>query len=166
MGHPLLRTLKASAKVLTLFLSGSLFYLNPALSFVKIPIRVVNPSLQAFCSQIFPRLLFISPIFCLMLLSRFNVVLYAFCVIFVSHRFSFRKGRTMGKRSNKERINDDVTTTQAGLFFYRPVWVEGGHKMRGKRQEVRTKIYLLLECLSEKYSNNQAIRQSIIFFSS
>ena len=44
--------------------------------------------------------------------------------------------------------------------------LRGGHKMKGKRQEVRTKIYLLLDCLSEKYSNNQAIRQSIIFFSS
>ena len=30
---------KNSAKVLVLFLSGSLFYLNPASSFVKIPIR-------------------------------------------------------------------------------------------------------------------------------
>ena len=48
--------------------------------------------------------------FSILSLSRCCAVLYALCVIFFSHRFPFRKGRTMGKRSNNERINDDATT--------------------------------------------------------
>ena len=101
---------KNSAKVLVLFLSGSLFYLNPASSFVKIPIRVIKTFLQAICSRFFPCPLSVSSKYCIMSLMRCCAVLYALCVIFLSHRFPFRKGKTMGKRSNNDRINDDATT--------------------------------------------------------
>ena len=101
---------KNSAKVLVLFLSGSLFYLNPASSFVKLPIRDVKTILQAICSQYRLCSFSISSILCQMLLRHCCAVLYALCIMFFSHRFPFRKGKTMGKRSNNDRINDGATT--------------------------------------------------------
>ena len=37
-------SLKAAAKLLNLFLSGSLSYLNPASTFVNIPIKDIKPT--------------------------------------------------------------------------------------------------------------------------
>ena len=75
----------------------------------------VKPTLQAICPRVFPWPHCITSFFYYLLLSRCCDVLYAFCIISFSHRFPFSKGKTMGKRSNKERINDDATTTLRGL---------------------------------------------------
>ena len=107
--------MKAAAKLLNLFLSGSLSYLNPASTFVKIPIKDIKPTLQAFCTQVFPRPLCISSIYCLLLPNRCCAVLYALCVISFSHRFPFCKGKKKGKRANTDRINDDATTDSKGV---------------------------------------------------
>ena len=70
----------------------------------------VKPTLQAICLRVFPWPHCITSFFYYMLLSRCCDVLYAFCIISFSHRFPFPKGKTMGKRSNNDRINDDATT--------------------------------------------------------
>ena len=107
---PAAKSLTTAAKVHIFFLTGSFIYLNSASSFVKIPIRVIKTFLQAICSRFFPCPLSVSSKYCIMSLLRCCAVLYALCVIFFSHRFPFPKGKTMGKRSNNDRINDDATT--------------------------------------------------------
>ena len=91
-------------------MTGSFIFLNPALSFLKIPIRVVKPTLHAICSQFFPCPLCISYTLCLIQLSYCYAVLYAFYIISFSYRFPFRKGKTIGNKRETNRINDDATT--------------------------------------------------------
>ena len=119
-------------------MTGSFIYLNPALSFLKIPIRVVKPTLHAICSQFFPCPLCISYTLCLIPLSYCCAVLYAFCIISFSHRFPFRKGKTMGKRSNNDRINDDATTfaerVAEDAWQCCPGWVISERRLKKKKE--------------------------------
>ena len=102
--------LSSRCKITHLVIVRRIILPQPASTFVKIPIRVVKTFLQAICSRFFPCPLSVSSKYCIMSLMRCCAVLYALCVIFFSHRFPFPKGKTMGKRSNNDRINDDATT--------------------------------------------------------
>ena len=119
-------------------MTGSFIYLNPALSFLKIPIRVVKPTLHAICSQFFPCPLCISYTLCLIPLSYCCAVLYAFCIISFSYRFPFRKGKTIGNKRETNRINDDATTfaerVAEDAWQCCPGWVISERSLKKKKE--------------------------------
>ena len=119
-------------------MTGSFIYLNPALSFLKIPIRVVKPTLHAICTQFFPCPLCISYTLCPISLSHCCAVIYAFYIISFSYRFPFRKGKTIGNKRETNRINDDATTfaerVAEDAWQCCPGWVISERRLKKKKE--------------------------------